>query len=554
MLRRFARNGDAAAMEEFVGRTRRRLLAAARRIGNPQEAEDCVQAAYHSLLRQDAAMPDAPLAWLMVAVVRIAYRRKAVSQRERALAARLALERVDVDPARAAETKERARLVRGQVSRLPGKYRDVVVLHYLQGLSVQETAGLLDVPLPTVHTRLRRARRLLEGRLAPWLTCSLLLVPWLFADVTRALWGSGSVMFGGTMKVKGAIVIASVGLASGAVGLGLGGSWDTVDRARPGERARRTDDGLRVAELMLELDAARERAASFQRQLEERQASERGRATEAVTREAGAEAKSGDAEQSSRNESDEDLPIPEAIRLAAKSTGVTTPAIRAAMKARQTLAELVGAHSGQLELEAHKALAELKSYGEEGYLAVLALLRGGEYGIYFERMLKETWALGWEQHLLALVDDAEVTTFSRSSALVGLGHADTPLVRRFLLDHLERTDDAGLFRGAAGALGTLGEAEGARFIADKLHRQGWNGIRAHLFVALGGMGGDEARRIIVEYLDDEDATADLFYAVSALVRIDPDAAAVRAARILDGPRGARLSKIGRKYMEIWARR
>ncbi len=44
LLQRFARNGDAAAMEEFVGRTRRRLLAAARLIGNPQEAEDCVQA------------------------------------------------------------------------------------------------------------------------------------------------------------------------------------------------------------------------------------------------------------------------------------------------------------------------------------------------------------------------------------------------------------------------------------------------------------------------------------------------------------------------------
>ena len=50
LLHSFFEHGDAAAMEEIVRQTRGRLIAAARRIGNPQDAEDSVQATYHALL------------------------------------------------------------------------------------------------------------------------------------------------------------------------------------------------------------------------------------------------------------------------------------------------------------------------------------------------------------------------------------------------------------------------------------------------------------------------------------------------------------------------
>ena len=54
LLRRFFQDGDAAAMENLVRRTRGRLLSIARRIGAAQDAEDSVQAAYHALLRHGA--------------------------------------------------------------------------------------------------------------------------------------------------------------------------------------------------------------------------------------------------------------------------------------------------------------------------------------------------------------------------------------------------------------------------------------------------------------------------------------------------------------------
>ena len=51
---------------------------------------------------------------------------------------------------------------------LPEKYREVVTLHYYQGLSSQETARILHVPQATVLTRLHRARKLLESELKGW--------------------------------------------------------------------------------------------------------------------------------------------------------------------------------------------------------------------------------------------------------------------------------------------------------------------------------------------------------------------------------------------------
>ncbi|NUN53411.1 MAG: hypothetical protein HUU06_11580, partial [Planctomycetaceae bacterium] len=60
-------------MEEVVARTRPRLLAAARRIGRPQDAEDSVQSAYLSLVRKRGEPLEAPvLPWLLTAVIRIA--------------------------------------------------------------------------------------------------------------------------------------------------------------------------------------------------------------------------------------------------------------------------------------------------------------------------------------------------------------------------------------------------------------------------------------------------------------------------------------------------
>lgn len=48
---------------------------------------------------------------------------------------------------------------------LPGKYREVILLHYYENLTTREIAGMLHLPAGTVSTRLRTARRLLRTKL-----------------------------------------------------------------------------------------------------------------------------------------------------------------------------------------------------------------------------------------------------------------------------------------------------------------------------------------------------------------------------------------------------
>lgn len=54
------------------------------------------------------------------------------------------------------------------VMALPDKYREVVTLHYYQGLGSAEVARILHLPQATVLTRLHRARKLLESELKGW--------------------------------------------------------------------------------------------------------------------------------------------------------------------------------------------------------------------------------------------------------------------------------------------------------------------------------------------------------------------------------------------------
>jgi len=55
--------------------------------------------------------------------------------------------------------------VQAAVARLPLPYRQVVVLHYFEGLSCEEMAAVLQRPVNTVKTHLRRARQRLREEL-----------------------------------------------------------------------------------------------------------------------------------------------------------------------------------------------------------------------------------------------------------------------------------------------------------------------------------------------------------------------------------------------------
>ena len=57
--------------------------------------------------------------------------------------------------------EEKEELMRA-VNKLPGAFREAVLLHYYQGLGISEIAQMLDLPEGTISSRLSRARKKLE--------------------------------------------------------------------------------------------------------------------------------------------------------------------------------------------------------------------------------------------------------------------------------------------------------------------------------------------------------------------------------------------------------
>ena len=65
------------------------------------------------------------------------------------------------------------KLIEHAVAELPESFRSVFVLREIEGLSSEETAEILDIPVATVKTRLHRSRRRLQEMLAPELKSML---------------------------------------------------------------------------------------------------------------------------------------------------------------------------------------------------------------------------------------------------------------------------------------------------------------------------------------------------------------------------------------------
>ena len=73
------------------------------------------------------------------------------------------------DPVSRLEAEQRQALVRDAVDALPPHYRIVIVLSSVEELPYQEIAGLLEIPVGTVKSRINSAKRLLRERLQPLL-------------------------------------------------------------------------------------------------------------------------------------------------------------------------------------------------------------------------------------------------------------------------------------------------------------------------------------------------------------------------------------------------
>lgn len=63
------------------------------------------------------------------------------------------------------ESIELQEIIQREITKLPEKYRSVIVLKYIEELSLNEISEILDMPLGTVKTRIHRGREALRHQL-----------------------------------------------------------------------------------------------------------------------------------------------------------------------------------------------------------------------------------------------------------------------------------------------------------------------------------------------------------------------------------------------------
>jgi RNA polymerase sigma factor (sigma-70 family) len=166
LLARFLTHRDEAAFEELVSRHGPMVRAVCRRVlGRTADADDAFQAAFLIFLRKARSIRRTDLLanWLCAVAYRTARqalrRRYRLGLRERTGDDLPDLGRPDDPP------RDWLPLFDAALQRLPGKYRDPVVLCELQGVSRPEAARKLGLNEGTLSSRLGRARDLLRQRL-----------------------------------------------------------------------------------------------------------------------------------------------------------------------------------------------------------------------------------------------------------------------------------------------------------------------------------------------------------------------------------------------------
>jgi RNA polymerase sigma-70 factor (ECF subfamily) len=131
------------------------------------DADDAVQEAFVALARRpDVARHRGVLSWLMTSVRNACLRMLRPFLRERgSLGERGGTEEVVsplLDPQQILERWELAQSVHAAIAALPRRYREVVVMRDLEGLSGEETCQSLGLEPAAMKTRLHRARQRLR--------------------------------------------------------------------------------------------------------------------------------------------------------------------------------------------------------------------------------------------------------------------------------------------------------------------------------------------------------------------------------------------------------
>lgn len=257
-----AARGDREAFARLIAATQSTVTALTlARVGVRAEAEEIAQEVYLSAWRGLGSLknPSSFLPWI---------RQLARNQSNEALRRRTRARRVfregDVQalleravdpagsPARAIVDQQLADAVAAAIDALPDDAREVVILYYREGRSVEQVAALLELSPEAVRKRMSRARDVLRGNLVDRFGDAL-------ESATPGTEFSGSVLAvlpaagastkvgttigGATLLGKGGAILAAVGLGTIVGGVPL---WLGVSRAIATSSDERERSALRI--------------------------------------------------------------------------------------------------------------------------------------------------------------------------------------------------------------------------------------------------------------------------------------------------------------------
>jgi RNA polymerase sigma factor (sigma-70 family) len=168
LLARFASQRDETAFEAVLRRHGPMVLGVCRRILRDEHvAEDAFQATFLVLARRAAAVPwrESVASWLYTVAQRIALKARIQNNRRRACETEI-LDMPTAEAKTEGTCHDLRPLLDEELGRLPQKYREPIVLCYLEGKTYDEAARQIGCPAGTVSGRLARARDLLRSRLS----------------------------------------------------------------------------------------------------------------------------------------------------------------------------------------------------------------------------------------------------------------------------------------------------------------------------------------------------------------------------------------------------
>ncbi|MBL8797361.1 MAG: sigma-70 family RNA polymerase sigma factor [Planctomycetia bacterium] len=167
LVERFVVQLDETAFEALLGRYGPMVLGVCRRVlHHPLDVEDAFQAVFLVLARKARALARRELVgpWLYGVAYRIAIKARATTMQRRTRERQVA-DMTLIEPLYHETYNDLRPVIDEEVQHLPAKYRQPVVLCYMEGKTNEEAAAQLQCPSGTVKTRLAKGRDLLRNRL-----------------------------------------------------------------------------------------------------------------------------------------------------------------------------------------------------------------------------------------------------------------------------------------------------------------------------------------------------------------------------------------------------